>query len=295
MPSVPWAPSPRASAASTRWRRRCRMRSPTRPACASRTCPSRRTSCSRILRTSNDRQHRHPDLRPARTVGGLRPLAGRDQQPRLEFPGLRRAATDAAKPAAAGRLGHPAALSPHRGCAPLACLERPPNAYRGRRAVQGDYVAILRFHTQANLQAWLDSPVRRKLIEEAEPLTEEFHARVGTGFEQWFRDESGAPAPWAVWKMDFIVLLLLYPIVFLWGVWVGTPILQNQMNMPWALNLFIGNIFSVALTGFMVPWVANHMGWWMNPKANVLRANLLGAVLVCAIYALSIWIFWKFF
>lgn len=161
--------------------------------------------------------------------------------------------------------------------------------------VQDDYVAILRFDTQANLQAWLDSPVRQKLIEESEPLTEEFHARVGTGFEQWFRDESGAPAPWAVWKMDFIVLLLLYPIVFLWGVYAGTPILQNKLNLPWALNLFIGNIFSVALTGFMVPWVANHMGWWMNPKGNVLRANLLGALLVCAIYAACIWVFWKFF
>lgn len=161
--------------------------------------------------------------------------------------------------------------------------------------VQEDYVAILRFDTQANLQAWLDSPVRQKLIKESEPLTEEFHARVGTGFEQWFRDESGVPAPWAVWKMDFIVLLLLYPIVFLWGVWVGTPILQNQMNMPWALNLFIGNIFSVALTGFGVPWVANRMGWWMNPRDNVVWANLLGAGLICAIYAVSIWVFWKFF
>lgn len=161
--------------------------------------------------------------------------------------------------------------------------------------VQDDYVAILRFDTQANLQAWLDSPVREKLIEEAEPLTEEFHARVGTGFEQWFRDESGAPAPWAVWKMDFIVLLLLYPIVFLWGVWFGTPILQNQMNLPWAVNLFIGNIFSVALTGFGVPWVANRMGWWMSPKGNVLRTNLMGAGLICAVYAISIGVFWKLF
>jgi len=161
--------------------------------------------------------------------------------------------------------------------------------------VQDDYVAILRFDNQVSLQAWLDSPVRKKLLEEADPLTEEFHARMGTGFEQWFRDESGARASWAVWKMDFIVLLLLYPIVFLWGVWVGTPILQNQMNLPWSLNLFIGNIFSVALTGFMVPWVAKRMGWWMNPNANVLRVNLLGALLVCAIYAACIWIFWKFF
>jgi uncharacterized protein len=95
--------------------------------------------------------------------------------------------------------------------------------------------------------------------------------------------------------MDMIVLLLLYPIVFLWGVFAGTPILQNQLNLPWAVNLFIGNIFSVALTGFMVPWVANRMGWWMFPKGNVLGANLLGAGLICAIYAVSIVLFWKFF
>jgi uncharacterized protein len=161
--------------------------------------------------------------------------------------------------------------------------------------VQDDYVAILRFDTQANLQAWLDSPVRKKLIEEADPLTEEFHARVGTGFEQWFRDESTGGAPLSVWKMDAIVLLLLYPIVFLWGVWVGTPLLQSKMNMPWALNLFVGNIFSVLLTGFMVPWVANRMGWWMQPTRNVLRANLLGAALVVALYAVCVFIFWKFF
>ena len=47
-PSVRWAPSPRASAASTRWRRRCRMRWPTPPACASPTCPSRRIACSAV-------------------------------------------------------------------------------------------------------------------------------------------------------------------------------------------------------------------------------------------------------
>lgn len=161
--------------------------------------------------------------------------------------------------------------------------------------VQDDYVAILRFDSQANLQAWLDSPVRKQLLEEADPLTEEFHARMGTGFEQWFRDESAGSGRPSVWKMDMIVLLLLYPIVFLWGVWVGTPILQHQLNLPWALNLFVGNIFSVLLTGFMVPWVANHMGWWIFPRGNRLRANLLGALLVCAIYATCILFFWKLF
>ena len=72
--------------------------------------------------------------------------------------------------------------------------------------VQDDYVAILRFDSEANMQAWLDSPERKKLVEEAAPLTEEFHTRMArTGFEQWFRDESGAPSSASVWKMDMIV------------------------------------------------------------------------------------------
>jgi antibiotic biosynthesis monooxygenase (ABM) superfamily enzyme len=162
--------------------------------------------------------------------------------------------------------------------------------------VQEDFVAILRFDSEANLQAWLDSPVRKKLVEEAAPLTEEFHARLArTGFEQWFRDESGAPSSTSVWKMDMIVLLLLYPIVFLWGVVVGTPLLANKLNMPFPIALFVGNIFSVGMTGFMVPWVANRMGWWLNPTRNVVRANLLGAGLICAIYAACVLVFWKFF
>ena len=49
------------------------------------------------------------------------------------------------------------------------------------------------------------------------------------------------------------------------------------------------------MTGFMVPWVANRMGWWLIPTRNVVRANLLGAGLICAIYAACILVFWKFF
>jgi hypothetical protein len=162
--------------------------------------------------------------------------------------------------------------------------------------VQDDFVSILRFDSEASMQAWLDSPERKRLLVEAEPLTEEFHARMArTGFDQWFRDESGAPSGASVWKMDMIVLLLLYPIVFLWGVAAGTPILLNMLHLPFAISLFIGNIFSVGLTGFMVPWVANRMGWWLAPKKNVVQANLLGAALILAAYLVSILVFWKFF
>jgi antibiotic biosynthesis monooxygenase (ABM) superfamily enzyme len=165
--------------------------------------------------------------------------------------------------------------------------------------VQDDCVAILRFDTEANLNAWLASPERRKLVDDSQPLVEEFRSRlVNTGFEQWFPQaaESGGPLP--VWKMDMIVLLLLYPIVFLWGVYAGVPLLDKVWHLPWAVNLFIGNIFSVALTGFLVPWTANHaLAWWLRPKnpKQALATHLLGALVICVIYAASVWVFWKFF
>ena len=161
--------------------------------------------------------------------------------------------------------------------------------------VQDNYVAILRFDTEANLKAWLDSPVRARLVAEAEPMTEEVHSRLGTGFEQWFREEAAGGARLSAWKMDMVVLLLLYPIVFLWGVYVGTPILERTLHLPWALNLFIGNVFSVLLTGFAVPWVTNRLGWWMAPAGRPMLTNLAGAALLGAIYGASILVFWKFF
>ena len=161
--------------------------------------------------------------------------------------------------------------------------------------VQEDYVAILRFDTEANLQAWLDSPERKKLVDEAAPLTEEFHARIASaGFEQWFRDVSPGGAPLPVWKMDMLVLLMLYPIVFLWSVWIGMPYMSN---LSFAVSLFIGNIVSVGLTGFLVPWVANRFGWWLQPAGhrNALAVHFLGAGVILALYAAMIFVFWRFF
>ncbi len=163
--------------------------------------------------------------------------------------------------------------------------------------VQEDCVAILRFDSEANLNAWLESPERRRLVEEAAPLTEEFHTRkVHTGFEQWFRDAAPAGAPLPVWKMDMLVLLMLYPIVFLWGAWVGTPYLDHKLHLSFAIALFVGNIVSVGLTGFLVPWVANRFSWWLQPAGrHVMRTHLLGAGIILALYAAMVLVFWQLF
>jgi antibiotic biosynthesis monooxygenase (ABM) superfamily enzyme len=165
--------------------------------------------------------------------------------------------------------------------------------------VQEDHVAVLRFDSQANLDAWLNSAERKKLVEEAAPFTAEFHTRMAhSGFEQWFRDAAppGGP-PLAAWKMNMIVLLTLYPVVFLWSVWFGLPILATKLQMNFALALFIGNVFSVSATAFLVPWTSRYvLAWWFpSSPAGSWRTSALGAAAVLAGYAAMVFVFWRFF
>jgi antibiotic biosynthesis monooxygenase (ABM) superfamily enzyme len=163
--------------------------------------------------------------------------------------------------------------------------------------IQEDYVAILRFDTEANLKAWLDSPVRKALVEEAAPLTEEFHSRIASsGFEQWFRDDDDAAAPLPAWKMNMLVLLTLYPIVMLFGIFVGTPVFDRMFQLPFAVSLFLGNVVSVVLTGFIVPWIAGRFRWWLQPAPGRERPiGLQGAALLLAFYAAMVLAFLHLF
>ena len=51
-----------------------------------------------------------------------------------------------------------------------------------------------------------------------------------------------------------LVLLALYPVVFLFGAWVQTPLLMERAKIPFWLALFIGNVVSVVLLNWLVPW-----------------------------------------
>jgi hypothetical protein len=158
--------------------------------------------------------------------------------------------------------------------------------------VQDDWLAILRFDTERNLQGWLDSPERQSLLKDAAPFLEEFHARVvRTGFEQWFPAADPGSAPPA-WKQNMIVLLLLYPVVFLFGAWVQTPLLMGKAHLPFWFALFIGNVISVLLLNWLVPWVSRGFGWWLAPVPDAGgRISLAGAAVILVLYAASLLIF----
>jgi antibiotic biosynthesis monooxygenase (ABM) superfamily enzyme len=163
--------------------------------------------------------------------------------------------------------------------------------------VQDHWLAILRFDTEANLQAWLDSPERHQLLRDATPFTEEFHARiVRSGFDQWFPIPAGGAPPPPVWKLNMLVVLMLYPVVFLFGAFVQTPLLIGRAGLLFAIALFIGNVASVLLLNYLVPWTSNRFTWWLQPAGpNSRRIELAGTALLVALYGLIVLAFWRLF
>ena len=160
--------------------------------------------------------------------------------------------------------------------------------------VQADWLTILRFDTQENLQAWLDSPVRKAILAEAADLTEEFHTRVAqSGFDQWFPvAKEGGQAP-PVWKQNMLVLLMLFPVVFLFGHLVQGPLLQTRLHIPFAFALLIGNIVGIVLLNWLVPWVNGRFTWWIAPRgAAPRRVAAGGAALIAGILILLAIVFW---
>ena len=159
--------------------------------------------------------------------------------------------------------------------------------------VQDDWLAILRFDSERDLQSWLDSPERRKLLEESAPFVEEFRARVvRSGFEQWFPTGNDGDSAPAIWKQDMIVLLMLYPVVFLFGIWVANPLLIGRAGVPFFLALFISNVVSLVALNWLVPWTSRAFAWWLAPPRDPGgRISIAGAAVVIALYAATLLVF----
>jgi antibiotic biosynthesis monooxygenase (ABM) superfamily enzyme len=161
--------------------------------------------------------------------------------------------------------------------------------------VQDDWVTVLTFDSEANLDAWLNSPERLSLLQQSSPVAGEFRTRkVRSGFEQWFPVPGGAPLP-PVWKQNMLTLLALYPVVFLFGYFVGTPILQRQLGIPFFLALFLSNAASVLILTVLVPWISGRFSWWLHPSgAETPRRNAIGVIAIVVVYALFLVVFSRF-
>ncbi|MFB2556442.1 antibiotic biosynthesis monooxygenase [Herbiconiux liangxiaofengii] len=152
--------------------------------------------------------------------------------------------------------------------------------------VQEDWVVVLSFDSDEHLQAWLDSPERAALLAEGAAYNEQLRlTRSSYGFGFWSKRAPDA-LPDPVFKSNLLVLLMLYPIVFLWGYFIADPLFADH-GVPFWLSLFIGNVVSTQLLGwFFVPWAFRMFSWWVKRGIPV-KTHVLGYGIVLAVYALS--------
>jgi uncharacterized protein len=161
--------------------------------------------------------------------------------------------------------------------------------------VQDDWTTMLRFDSDEHLEAWLNSEQRKRLLEETPKFSDEFHTRkIRSGFDPWFA-KSGEGLP-AAWKVNMVVLLVLYPTVFLFGFFVQTPLLMRRFGLPFWLALFVANAVSTVLLGYwFTGWASRGLDFWLHPKpGNLAKANWGGTILVVALYIALLAIFSRF-
>jgi antibiotic biosynthesis monooxygenase (ABM) superfamily enzyme len=162
------------------------------------------------------------------------------------------------------------------------------------RGVQDDWLVVVRFDSDAHLKAWMNSEQRRQLLRETADFDVETQVRtVRSGFESWFPSTDDAQQrPPPAWKQNMLVLLMLYPVVFLFGKWVQTPLLMERGAAPFWLALFIGNAASVTLLNWLVPWASRRFGWWLRPSGHDnARVAWTGAALVTLLYGVCLVVF----
>jgi antibiotic biosynthesis monooxygenase (ABM) superfamily enzyme len=172
------------------------------------------------------------------------------------------------------------------------------SGYRGsyvQPPVAGElgWTTLMRFDTAEQLDTWLKSPERAALLREAEPLIDYAHLqRMGTSFPGWFPTDPKTGQGPPNWKAAMLVLLGLFPIVMLESLFLS----PRLAGLNFSLALFIGNTISVALTTWLtMPMFIKTLDWWLFPKPDAPKSvHWKGTLLIFALYALSVAIFWKF-
>jgi len=156
--------------------------------------------------------------------------------------------------------------------------------------LQDHWISMLRFDTSEHLNAWLESDARRDALEEVEPFIDKREQQVATSFSGWFTFGDAPDQVPPNWKQSMIVLLTLYPVVMLELLYLNQ--LLDSLGM--AVETFIGNLLSVAATGFvLIPLGIRAFKWWLllGPNDSP-KLEAAGIALVIGGYALSIAVFY---
>lgn len=125
---------------------------------------------------------------------------------------------------------------------------------------QDDHVIVFAFDSRDNLDRWLHSDERRRVLRLIEPLIEgERTLNVVGGFAGWFTIDATWEPP--RWKQAVAVLIALFPTTLTLG------LVQRALapDAAWVPALFVSNVVGIAiLTWLLMPLVTHLLGPWLE-------------------------------
>lgn len=147
--------------------------------------------------------------------------------------------------------------------------------------------AVVRFRTDAQLEAWLRSPeLAGALPDRHAHLAQESQVMTASAFGSTVRVSDGAPAVTPEWKTALLIQLVLYPLIVVFVKYVN-PMLGNIFPLPW-----LATFVSVALTIVVLTWVLMPLGHrllhrWLDPvEGSTPQENVRGVFTVLAGFAI---------
>lgn len=157
--------------------------------------------------------------------------------------------------------------------------------FRPIEGIQDEWTAMYRYDTAADLEAWLNSAERERLLAEGKQFKDFALRTIDNSFGSWFAfDDAGLQAPTpSEAKTSIAVWVGLYPTVVL------LTLALFPLRMPLWLGMLVGNLLSSVLMSFVVmPYYVNPLlAQWLRGSDNAgrRRVNIRGFAIIVAVMA----------
>ena len=115
------------------------------------------------------------------------------------------------------------------------------------------YTVVLRFDSHDHLRDWVESDVRRRLIERARPLLRSQESlEIQTGLEYWFTPPTAKPMRARPYKQFLITLSAIFPLTLLVP-WVLQPLIAAVPWLQWPpARAFVCAVLIVFLMVYLI-------------------------------------------
>jgi antibiotic biosynthesis monooxygenase (ABM) superfamily enzyme len=154
------------------------------------------------------------------------------------------------------------------------------------------WTTLVRYDTAEHLEAWMASPERAAMLQEAEAFVDNVElVRLATAFPGWVPVDPATGKGPPDWKTALLVLLGLFPIVMLELRYF------NPVASAWAWNTSFATLIScaigVAATSFVtMPLLVRWFHWWLFPQHPSGRTTLAGSLMMVALFAGQVAALW---